>query len=755
MAAAEGDAPNHDFEALIGYIQERRGVDFRGYKRTSLRRRISKRLEELGIADFAAYNAFLEAHPHEFVELLNTVLINVTSFFRDAEAWDVIRGEVIPSLLSRKHGPQRDGDLRIWSVGCASGEEPYSLAMLLSEALGPEEFGRRVKIYATDLDDSALSAARHAAYAPRDVEGVPPALLERYFERTNNHYTVIRDLRRSVIFGRHNVVHDAPISRISLLLCRNLLIYLDAETQDQVLPRLHYALLDDGVMFLGKAETQLARSKLFAPFDLKQRIFRKVGQEWRRTPGGSLAFGASATSGQNGRGTALQTRILEAIVDTTPLACLVVDPERRLVFANAASRRLLDVGEGDLGRPFQDLSVSYRPAELRSRIDEAERLGRPVRLDHQEYHRPPGDPMRISIEVTPLIGKDGRQFATLVSFSDTTRVFGLQQELEAAQESLETTIEELQSANEELETTNEELQSTNEELETTNEELQSTNEELETMNEELRSANEELEAANEELRHQHDDTAEYRRYAESILRSVDAGIVVLDSELRVRSWNRWSENAWGLRGEEVQGQDFLDLDIGLPLARLRTDVLRVLGGDLPQAELLIDALDRRGRTISCRVRLSPLVYDARAPRGVVLVVEDVTETQREQEYTRYLGRIIGQSLNEVYFLDPATLRFTLINRGAEEKLGYSISQLRQMAITELMRGVSMEALRRLLGPVLAGDAPEVVFETVMRGRDGREYPAEMCMQHFAREHPPILVAMVHDISDRRRLEAAE
>jgi two-component system CheB/CheR fusion protein len=451
----------------------------------------------------------------------------------------------------------------------------------------------------------------------------------------------------------------------------------------------------------------------------------------------------------------MQTRLLEAMADTTPLAHLVVDTEGTLVFANAAARRMLEVGEGDIGRPFQDLSVSYRPAELRSRIEEAERAGRTIRLEHQDYHRPPADPVRLTIDVTPLFGRDARQFATLISFSDTTRAFVLQQELEAAQESLETTIEELQSANEELETTNEELQSTNEELETTNEELQSTNEELETMNEELRSANEELEATNEELRRQHEETAEYRRYAESILRSVEAGIIVLDADLKVRSWNRWSENAWGLRAEEVQGQDFLDLDIGLPVARLRPDLLRVLAAEAPQAELRVEALDRRGRPLACRVRLSPLLYEGRAPRGVVLIAEDVTETAREQEYTRYLGRIIGQSLNEVYFLDPATLRFVLINRGAEEKLGHTIGQLRQMEITELMRGVKRDALRALLAPVLAGETREVVFETVMRGRGGREYPAEICMQHFAREHPPILVAMVHDISDRRRLDAAE
>lgn len=275
------------------------------------------------------------------------------------------------------------------------------------------------------------------------------------------------------------------------------------------------------------------------------------------------------------------------------------------------------------------------------------------------------------------------------------------------------------------------------------------------MNEELRSSNEQLEAINDELRHQQEVATEYRGYTDSIMRSVDAGIIVLGQDLVVRSWSRWNENAWGLRAEEVQDKPLLDLDFGLPVTRLRHDLLHVLVGEAAQAELTVEAVERRGRPLHCRVRISPLIYETGAPRGLVLILEDVTDGAREQEYTRYLGRVIGQSLNEVYFLDPATLRFTLINRGAEEKLGYSIDQLRLMAITDLMPGVSQEVMRGLLAPVLSGEKPDLVFETVMQGRDGREYPAEMCMQLFAREHPPILVAMVHDISDRRRLEAAD
>ncbi len=426
-----------------------------------------------------------------------------------------------------------------------------------------------------------------------------------------------RDLRRAVIFGRHNIVHDAPISRIDLLVCRNLLIYLQTETHNIVLPRLHYALIDDGVLFLGRAETQLARSKLFQPLSIKQRLFRKVPQGWRRAVTGSLLLGVDPPHDPP---PSLHTRLLESIVDSSPAAYLAIDSDDILLFVSAGARRMLEVGESDVGRPFQDLSVSYRPVELRSQIEEVRRSLRRIRIEHQEYHRPPADPVRLTVDVMPLVGHDGKQFAVLLTFTDTTRTFALHQELESAQESLETTIEELQSANEELETTNEELQSTNEELETTNEELHSTNEELETTNEELRSTNEELEASNEELRRHSDEFGAYRSQAEAVLRGGDIGVIVLDESLRVTSWNHWSENAWGLREDEAIGQQFGDLDIGLPVQQLRDALHRAAGGQA--SETVLQAIDRRGRSTTCRVRTAPLSREDRTGRDIIVVVED-------------------------------------------------------------------------------------------------------------------------------------
>jgi len=734
-----------EFESLLRHIQESRGLDFRGYKRTSLRRRITLRMEAVGVEEFGAYQSHLEADPGEFESLLNTVLINVTSFFRDADAWEVLKTEIVPRLVAQA---EPDKPIRVWSVGCASGEEPYSIAMLFADVLGKVEFCRRVKVYATDLDEEALKIARLATYAPRDVEGVPPQYLEQYFERTNNHYIFDRELRKCVIFGRHNVVNDAPISRIDLLVCRNLLIYLESETQGSVLPRLHYALNPNGYLFLGKAETQLARSPLFRAIEMKHRIFSKVAQEWRRPVGG---FGVGRL--RSAELTLPSAIVLDAVINEAGTALLVVDEGGAVVLANRPARQLLGVGEADIGRPFQDLPISYRPMELRGPIEEVFRERRGIRLEDQEYRLTQSDVMRLTIDLRPLARPDGAVQAVLLAFTDVTRTHALQQELETAQESLENSIEELQSANEELETTNEELQSTNEELETTNEELQSTNEELETLNEEARSSNEEMESVNEELRIQAEQATSYRLHLESVLRSMNGGIIVLDAKQQIQTWNRWSENTWGLRAEEVMNTSFAALDIGLPLHLLRDAISTVQAGREEQATEMLEGMDRRGRRILCRVIVSGLLDEEGGKQGAVLVFQDVTDEHRRDEYGRYLGRIMGRALNEIYFLDPVSLHFTLANEGAQRKLGHSEQQLGMMTFTDILPGVTIDQVRALLAPLMTGAKPEIVFETVIRRADGSEYPAELCMQYFADEYPPILVAIVHDTGDRRQLAA--
>ena len=214
---SEAQTPDREFEQLLEYLRQNRGFDFSGYKRPSLMRRVLKRMQSVSVESFSQYLDYLEVHPEEFTALFNTILINVTSFFRDEEIWKFIETAVLPQIVSGRKG----APIRIWSAGCASGEEAYSLAMMMAGALGKEALHTKVKIYATDADEEALVTARQAVYSEKDVQPVPPELREKFFDRVNGRYLFNSDLRRAVIFGRHDLVQDAPISHLDLLVCRN------------------------------------------------------------------------------------------------------------------------------------------------------------------------------------------------------------------------------------------------------------------------------------------------------------------------------------------------------------------------------------------------------------------------------------------------------------------------------------------------------------------------------------------------------
>jgi two-component system, chemotaxis family, CheB/CheR fusion protein len=611
---------DRDLEVLLDYLRRSRGFDFTGYKRTSLSRRIDKRMHAVGADGYLSYLDHLEVDPEEFTHLFNTILINVTSFFRDPPTWDFLSAEVLSQLAERKP----DGEpIRLWSAGCASGEEAYSLAMATAEALGAEAMRERVKIYATDVDEEALNQARQARYSPRQVEGVSPELLERYFERNGQSYVFSKDLRRSVIFGRHDLIQDAPISRIDLLVCRNTLMYLNSETQSHVLARFSFALREGGYLLLGKAEMLLAHSNLFTAVDLKRRVFQKV-------PGATLRdrlmvlTDAGRPMGNSGP---REDRVRNAALEAGPEAQIVVDAGGYLAVANNRARELFNLKYEDLNRPFQDLEISYRPLELRSRIQQVYVERRPSPIYEVEWPTASGEIAYLEVQIAPLMDENQVVLGASIGFADVTRSRRYKEELEHANQGLEDAYAELQSTNEELETTNEELQSTVEELETTNEELQSTNEELETMNEEMQSTNEELQTINDELGQRTSELNQLNAFLESIWAGLGGAVVVLDPDLRVLVWNHGSEDLWGVRQEEVQGQHFLNLDIGLPVDQVRPALRQAMSAKDGSRSTMVDATNRRGRRVRCRVTCSPLVGDDKSVRGVIVVVEPQPEEQ--------------------------------------------------------------------------------------------------------------------------------
>ena len=597
-------SPGARFEDLLEYLRRTRCFDFTGYKRPSLMRRMSHRMAAVGIKDYTDYTDYLEVHPEELGHLFNHILINVTAFFRDPACWDHLAREIVPKIVA---GTGKDETIRVWSAGCASGEEAYSLAMVFAESMEPEEFKKRVKIYASDVDEEALAQARLARFRPRDLQNVPAPMKRRYFHESGGFHVFDPDLRRSVIFGRHDLVHDAPISRTDLLVCRNTLMYLNAEMQGRILARMHFALKDEGYLFIGRAEMLLSHTALFQSVSgLKYRIFSKVPQIDLRD---RLLIMAQAGGPEAGTLLARQVRLREAACDRSPVAQVVADTDGRVVFANQRARELFKLGSRDLGRPLHDFEMFSRPVELRSLIDQAYAGRKPVEIKNVP-RRVTGDVIEyFDVQVTPL-QEEGSYLGVSITFADVTLYHNLGEELQQSHQELEHSYEEIQSSNEEQETTNEELQ-------TTNEELQSTNEELETMNEELQSTN-------EELCRRTDEIDRSNSFLKSILASLRAAVVVLDPGLEILIWNARAEDLWGLRAEEAAGKAFLSLDIGLPVKRLAKAIRASLAGESDHHATEVEAVNRRGKPLRCRVSLAPLFDGKKERRGVVLVMEEIS-----------------------------------------------------------------------------------------------------------------------------------
>jgi two-component system CheB/CheR fusion protein len=623
-----------DFENLLQYLRSNRGFDFTGYKRSTLMRRVTKQMQYLNIESFANYQDYLEVHPDEFKALFNTILINVTAFFRDPLAWEYLAKDIIPNILRNK---QKNEQIRIWSAGCASGEEAYTLAIILGEILGIEDFRHRIKIYATDIDEEALNQARQASYSVKNIQGVPLELRDKYFDLVNKNYIFHQDLRRAVIFGRHDLLQDAPISRLDILVCRNTLMYFNSETQGRIINRFHFALNDHGYLFLGKAEMLVTHANLFTPINLKDRVFAKVSLgniRNRQLVMANLQNQESANMSQ-------EIRVRELAFNTASSAQIVINNQGILIMINEQARNLFNLTLKDINRPFQDLELSYRPLELRSLIEQVYNERHPITLTNIERYQPNSETQYLDVRIIPLQDNDQTILGVTVAFNDVSRYIKLQSALQRSRQELETTNEELQSTNEELETTNEELQSTNEELETTNEELQSTNQEMETMNEELQSANEELQAINSELSDRTYELDRTNTFMSSILGCLQMGMIVIDTSFNILIWNHAVEDMWGLRQEEVINKSWFSLDIGLPVEQLRVPIRDILSSKKKFQEILINGTNRRGKQIRCYIAFSPLIGNN--IEGIIMMMTDtekinsmispteIEQRQREEE----------------------------------------------------------------------------------------------------------------------------
>ncbi|MFL5419058.1 MAG: CheR family methyltransferase [Myxococcales bacterium] len=650
-ASRKGDEPQaRELEEILQKLREARNFDFRSYKRATLYRRVLRRMQDHGKSTLAEYSALLDSHPAEYDALLSSMFIKVTSFFRDKDTWDELSKRVIPQMLAEKRPGE---EIRAWCAGCATGEEAFSLALTLAEVLGPSFTNQDVKVFGTDVDEKAIAFARHAHYPTDHVESIPPRLLKEWFVEENGGYTVRKDIRRCVVFGVNNVLGDAPISRLDLLLCRNVFIYLDAKMQKRVLHRFHYALRRNGILVLGKSELIPFAAKIYDTVDLSRRIYRKDGKR-------EVDLGQERLVGLLEQDTIDRTerdvtadlgtvdQFHRDVLQSLRVPVVATTMDGAVMLWNGAASALWSRSESDVtGKKLATLNLPGLSGELLIEKSRAVRDGRSER-EVSPGSVPAGDSVparQLDVEVSILRDPAGERQGLVYVAHDVTTFREMEgearratDERQASFEELQTLTEEMQSSNEELETTNEELQSANEELQTTNEELQSTNEELETTNEELQSTNAELDATNRELAHRTEEMNKLAFYQRTILRSLSAAVVVLDTQGRINMWNLAAERLLGLAEGEALGQVLWTLAIpAIPrpvLGRVRKSLAQNLANRTEEVEYELPS----GGTGTAMVAAVPIL-DGGAGLGSVLIFEDTTrQTALAAENARLKAR---------------------------------------------------------------------------------------------------------------------
>jgi two-component system CheB/CheR fusion protein len=645
-APAPGDG-EEVVDQIIALMRSRTDVDFTHYKRSTIRRRIGRRMALRGLESLGEYQKVLREDPVEVRNLHQDFLIRVTQFFRDPEAFETLKDKVFPALV----GDRAPGTpIRIWVTGCSTGEEVYSLAIALLEFLGtlPDSFP--IKILATDLNESALDRARAGIYVDNIEVDVSPERLRRFFARVDGHYHISKSIRELCVFSRHNLATDPPFSRLDLVSCRNVLIYMDTALQRRVLPVLHYALGPGGFLFLGASESIGPFQDLFTVVDSRHRIFGKKPSAGPPP----IDFTSALNTEIRGRRIAREepgAPIWSALdvqreADRIMLARyapvgVVIDEALTVLQFRGRTASYLEPAPGMASLDLLRMLREGLLAEVRSAINQAKAenttfvreglhlvesgAGRPVKVEVIPFKVPPAGVrfFLVLFQEAAALGPaaPAPAFAELPAPAPEQHVLQLQQELAALREYLQSVIEEQES-------TNEELKSANEEILSANEELQSTNEELQTAKEEAQSANEELATVNEELRHRNAEMARVNNDLVNLLGGVNIPIVTVSRDLRVRRFTPLAEKAFNL----------IPTDLGRPISDIKPN-LQV--GDLGQlATGVIDTLephesevqDREGHWYSLRIR--PYITLENKIDGASIVLLDIDTIKRALEQLR-------------------------------------------------------------------------------------------------------------------------
>jgi two-component system CheB/CheR fusion protein len=660
--------------AIFRAVKLKTGHDFSSYKANTVMRRIERRMAINEVSGIGKYVALIEEDPKEALALCQDILIGVTSFFRDPDAFEVLRQDVIPRLFV---GRDPEEPVRIWHACCATGEEVYSVAILIQEYLLASGLDARVQLFATDIDDTAIAQARAGIY-PDDIEqDLGRERLERFFVRTDGHWQVKKQLREMVVFAHHSLIKDPPFSRLDLLVCRNFLIYLNPDMQKRLITLFHQVLKNGAVLFLGSAETVGRNSELFSTIDNKWKLFERL--EGKRKIDTVFPIVTSV------RMPTLQrpTRPAEApepspgvvaerlLMERYSPPCVVVNDKFETVHVSTRLNRFLEVPTGEPTRDIlrmarEDLRPTLRAAIYKAFAEQKpiefcgvkvvdERGGTTINLIVEPLGPTPGSRLAMVIfeqgaapaTMTDLAGAEG---APGGETSKEMLILQLEEQLRVTHEQLQATSEQLETSNEGFMSANEELMSINEEFQSANEELQSTNEELETSKEELQALNEELITVNSELQGKVEELNQATSDRENLLASSGIATLFLDRELHIKGFTPAVAGIFNLIPADI-GRPFRHFAGKIDWPTLASDAETVLAGQ-PFTEREVMSLDRERCYLK---RIFPYRTQEGVIDGIVVTFVDITERKLMEEQTAHLASFPQLNPNPVLEVDAAGL----------------------------------------------------------------------------------------------------
>lgn len=679
----EGKSAREDaFRQLIALLRVRKGNDFTYYKQTTIRRRIIRRMGLNKIENITDYLTFFKENAAEQDLLYQDLLIPVTGFFRDPRAFKALYEFVFPNLF--KHRDHADA-LRIWIAGCSTGEEPYSMAICLSEYLGDSLSDYKIQIFASDISERSISKARIGIYDKRDMGGLSAVQIEKYFTKVNGSYHINKPIRDLCVFANHNFLKDPPFAKMSLISCRNVLIYLETFLQKRALTTFHYALNENGYLLLGKSETIAPAAELFANFGKNEKIYirKSVPGKFLHLNSGKteniLKGNTNAGKKEPGRDD-FQRNADEVVIQRFSPSGVVVNEEMDIVQFRGATGTWL---EPPPGKPNLNVLKMVKPGlafELRNALHKAKTdnqlvVKKGIPLVSPEKHQ------LVTLEVIPLLNTIERYYLVLFSdaqlmgedLDEATREAMFKGMAESERNSqlikeMAQLREDIRSITEDQEAVNEELQSANEELLSGSEELQSLNEELETSKEEIQSTNEELTTLNQELLDRNDQLNIARLYAESIIATIRGPLVVLDKDLKVRTANPSYYKKFKTSEEETEGKFFFQLKNGLwniPTLRLALESSLLTDGRISDVEVKqkVEGLEERILLLNaCRI-----AREDNAELLILLAFEDITDTRNRENDLINFSRELEMKVDErTLSLKEANVQLKQSNESLEQ-----------------------------------------------------------------------------------------